>query len=182
MADLGGTFDATGVAPAEPRDVIPAGKYNVQIINSEMRDTKNGAGKYLWLELEILDGQFARQHMFDRLNLINQNQTAVEIAQRALSSICHAVGKLQVSNSEQLHFLPLTASVKVKPAQGEYAASNEIGGYSAAGGGGTVRPAGVPTATQASRPGATVQTSAVAPAGGGGGVPPWRKKVAAGPA
>ena len=48
------------------------------------------------------------------------------IAQRTLSSICRAVGKLQVSNSEQLHLLPLVADVKVRPPKGQYGESNSI--------------------------------------------------------
>ena len=171
MASIGFTFDASQVDPSSPRDVIPAGKYNVQIINSEMRDTKRGDGKFLWMELEIIDGPHARQHLFDRLNLVNANPQAQEIAQRALSAICHAIGKLQVSDSEQLHFQPLAATVKVKPATEQYAASNEIGGYGPIG--------GAATAPAVSRPYTAPAPAASAPvANAGAATPPWRKKVA----
>lgn len=176
MAALGFHFDANSVTPDAPRDVIPAGDYTVQIINSEMKPTKAGTGAYLWMELEILDGPYARQHLFDRLNLQNTNPQAQEIAQRALSAICHAIGKLQVSDSDQLHFQPLRAKVKVKPADGQYAASNEIGGYSPLNG---ARPAASAPATAAARPSAP-PAAAAAPAGGGGA--PWRRKAAAAPA
>lgn len=129
MARLGGTFDASQVEPNQPFDVIPAGKYKVQVVASDMRSTKDGAGQYLWLELEILEGEFAQRKLWDRLNLANSNQQAVDIAQRSLSALCHAAGKLAISDSEELHFVPVIASVRVRPPRDNYDASNEIRGY-----------------------------------------------------
>ena len=42
MASLNGTFDATGVAPAQPMDPLPAGKYRAHIIESELLPTRSG--------------------------------------------------------------------------------------------------------------------------------------------
>ena len=91
-----------------------------------MRATKDGHGQYLYLEVDVLDGKYAGRKLFDRLNLVNANPDAVQIAQRTLSSICRAVGKLQVSNSEQLHLIPLIADVRVRPPKGMYGESNSI--------------------------------------------------------
>ena len=126
MASFGQTFDASAVEPLGNYEVLPPGKYVAQIIASEMRPTKDGAGQYLYLEIDILEGAARGRRLFDRLNLINGNPEAVVIAQRTLSSICRAVGKLQVSNSEQLHLLPLVADVKVRPPKGQYGESNSI--------------------------------------------------------
>jgi hypothetical protein len=137
MASLGMQFNAADVEPAGSGfEVIPAGKYQVQIVNSEMRETKSGSGQYLWLELSILDGEHANKRLFERLNLVNSNDKAVEIAQRTLSAICHATGQMSVSDSEQLHHRTMIANVKVKPAGPDKSgtqreASNEIGGYEA---------------------------------------------------
>ena len=129
MAYLGQTFDATTVAPSAPMETVPPGKYEVQIVRSEMKPTKDMAGQYLWMEMDILSGEHTGRKLFDRLNLINNNATAVEIAQGALSAICHAVGVMSVDDSEKLHFKPLVANVVVKPAQGQYSAQNEVKGY-----------------------------------------------------
>ena len=126
MADFGHTFDATQVEPTTAYEVLPPGKYLAQIVNSEMRPTKDGMGQYLFLEIDILEGQYTGRKLFDRLNLSNPNPSAVEIAQRTLSSICRAVGRLQVNNSEQLHLVPFMADVKVRPPRGEYGESNSI--------------------------------------------------------
>lgn len=169
MASLNGTFDATQVEPNAPFEVLPAGKYPVHIVASDMRPTKDGNGSYLWLELEVLDGEQKGRKVYDRLNLDNQNQQAVEIAQRALSAICHATGKLHVTDSEELHFIPMEATVRVRPGRvhegKEYSASNEVRGYTAIAG--AASPAARPAA--ASRPAAAPARSAA----------PWKRGNAA---
>jgi len=126
MASFGQTFDASSVTPSSNYDVLPPGKYLGQIVASEMRPTKDGTGQYLYLEVDILEGQYAGRKLFDRLNLVNANPDTVEIAKRTLSSICRAVGKMQVSNSEQLHLIPITLDVRVRPPKGLYGESNSI--------------------------------------------------------
>ncbi len=126
MAVFAQTFDAANVDPNAGFELYPAGKYLVQIIASEMRPTKDGRGQYLYLELDILDGQFAGRKLFDRLNLVNDNPDTVDIAKRALSSICRATGQMQVKDSEQLHLIPLIADVRVRPPKGQYGESNSI--------------------------------------------------------
>ena len=126
MASFGHTFDASTVEPNTGYDVLPPGKYLAQIVASEMRATKDGMGQYLYLEVDVIEGPYTGRKLFDRLNLVNGNPDAVQIAQRTLSSICRAVGKLQVTNSEQLHLIPLIADVRVRAAKGQYGESNSI--------------------------------------------------------
>ncbi len=64
--------------------------------------------------------------LFDRLNLVNANAQTVEIAQRTLSAICHATGRLQVQDSEDLHLIPMLADVTVKPPKNGYGESNKL--------------------------------------------------------
>jgi hypothetical protein len=126
MANLGTTFDATGIEPARPFDVLPPGRYVAQIVVSEMRVTKDGMGQYLWLELDVLEGPCRGRKLFDRLNLVNGNPQTVEIAQRTLSAICHATGRLQVQDSEELHLIPLLADVRVQPPKNGYGETNRV--------------------------------------------------------
>src|SRR6476620_223407 len=171
MAYIGMQFDANQVEPSTSFDVIPAGKYHVQIVNNEMRNTKTGTGRYLWLELSIMDGQHANKRLFERLNLENQNEKAVEIAQRKLGDICRAIGQMSVTDSEQLHNRSLLATVKVPPEGPDNnsvmrAASNEIGGYEPLGG----RPAMQVAAPTAVTPQQEPPKSTT---------PPWRQRTTA---
>ena len=126
MARFDTAFDATGIEPTTGYDVLPAGKYRAQIVESEMRVTRNGMGQFLWLMLDILEGEQKGRKIFDQLNLVNPNPTTVEIAQRTLSAICHATGKMHVSDSEELHLIPMTIQVKIKPPKNGYGESNAI--------------------------------------------------------
>ncbi|MDP2354613.1 MAG: DUF669 domain-containing protein [Beijerinckiaceae bacterium] len=126
MARFDATFDAAGVEPMKAFEVLPAGKYTVQIVESDMRLTKDGAGQYLWLMLDILEGPLQGRKLFDQLNLVNANITTVEIAQRSLSAICHATGQMQVTDSEQLHLIPMTIQVSVEPPKNGYGERNRI--------------------------------------------------------
>lgn len=127
MAQL--NFDASTVSPSESIEAIPAGWYNAQIDQSEMKPTKDGSGAYLELRFSVLDGQYANRKVFTRLNLRNANPVAQEIAYKQLSAICHATGVLQVQDSQQLHGRPLKIKVKVRAASGDYEASNEISSF-----------------------------------------------------
>ena len=126
MARFDTSFDATSVEPTTAYELLTAGKYRAQIVESEMRVTRNGMGQFLWLMIDILDGEHKGRKIFDQLNLVNPNPTTVEIAQRTLSAICHATGKMHVSDSEELHLIPMTIQVKIRPPKNGYGESNAI--------------------------------------------------------
>lgn len=167
MATL--NFDANAIQPDTSFDPIPAGWYNAIIDESEMKPTRDGSGAYLTLRFNVIDGQYAGRKVFTRLNLRNQNPVAQDIAQKQLSSICHAVNVLNVQDSSQLHALPLQIRVKVtNDPTGQYEPSNEISGYKAIGaanGQGAAAPLAAPAYTAPAAPVAPVQPQ-TAPAGG----------------
>lgn len=110
-------------------DALPAGWYNVAMDQSEHKPTKDGSGAYLECRFTVLDGQFKDRKVFSRFNVRNNNPQAVEIAYKQLSALCHAVGVLQVPDSQLLHGRPLKVKLSVRPADGQYEASNEVKAY-----------------------------------------------------
>ena len=114
MARFDTTFDASGVEPLTGYELLPPGDYIAQIVESEMRPTRDGNGEFLWIAMDILEGPLQGRKVYDQLNLINPNPTTVEMAQRTLSAICHATGELHVSDSEDLHFKPMTIRVSIR--------------------------------------------------------------------
>jgi hypothetical protein len=131
MAKL--NFDASQVAPDTGLpDALPAGYYNVMVDESEMKPTKDFAtsgSMYLQLRMNVLDGQFIGRKLFARFNLKNKNPAAEEIARKQLSAVAHAIGVIQVQDSQQLHGIPLKVKVKLRAASGDYEASNDIAQY-----------------------------------------------------
>lgn len=174
-------FNAEGIRPREDMEVLPPGDYTVMFVASEMRETKDGSGQYLWLEMDVIDGEHAGRKLWDRLNLVNRNPKAAEIASRTLASICVAVQKMNLVDSEELHGCTLVAKVKVRPGQGDYGPSNEIANYLAAGGRVVPMQRQAPTAPPAqAAPPAAVQPAqaparAAVPRAANGGAPPWRR-------
>ena len=173
MARFDTSFDATSVEPTTAYELLPAGKYRAQIVESEMRVTRNGMGQFLWLMLDILEGEHKGRKIFDQLNLVNPNPTTVEIAQRTLSAICHATGRMHVSDSEELHLIPITIQVKIRPPKNGYGESNKVHYLP------LERGAGAPARPQATAPvaaaaPATQPARPVAPAGGFANAP-WKR-------
>lgn len=113
MANLTG-FDATQVPEQEDFAALPEGQYIAIATASEFKPTKKGDGEYLQFVFEVIDGQYKGRKLWARLNLKNQNQTAVDIAQRELGAICKAVGILKPNDSAELHNKPLLITVAVE--------------------------------------------------------------------
>src|SRR5690606_33893810 len=94
-----GNYNANDHDPNVAFDPLPAGWYAMQIIATDVQATKDGAGQYLKIDLEIIESvhpELKGRKVFDRLNLWNKNSQAVDIANRTLSSICRSVGVMQV--------------------------------------------------------------------------------------
>lgn len=101
-----------------PREysILPAGDYQMQIVQSELRPTSKGNGHYLWLEFDILKGPTdGGRKYWDRLNIDNPNEQTKKIANQALLAISKAAGfTFPPADSEQLHFKPIKVVIKHK--------------------------------------------------------------------
>lgn len=151
MAQLGESIDVDNIVPERGDfEPLPAGPYMVQVIDSDVVETKAQDGLILKLTLEVMDGPFANRKVWANLNFKNKNPTAQRIAQEAIKQICDAVGYSgQLTDSEVLHYKPLRAQLTIRK-DAEYGDRNEVKRYSSLNG--NAPPAGKP-----------------APTGGGGG-------------
>jgi len=128
MVSLSG-FDASQVEPSSTFDPIPAGKYLAAVVDSKMKPTKSGAGQYLELTFQILEGEYKSRQLWARLNLDNPNAQTVKIARGELSAICRAVGVMSPGDSADLHNLPMIITVRCKKPQDTDEITNEVRGY-----------------------------------------------------
>jgi hypothetical protein len=153
-----GGFDANEVEPASDFSTpLPAGDYLGMAIDSGFKSTQRGDGEYLELALEIIDGEHKGRRLWDRLNLINPNDKAVTIARATMSSICRAVGVMQVKDSAELHGKPMKIKVVLEERNDKPGTfRNIVKGYSPANG----SPSNVGAAPASSN---------------GGSKPPWKK-------
>lgn len=155
MANLGGTYDATGGPTMGDRSPLPPGTYVAVIVKSEQRESKTAGNYFINLEFSVHEGEHEGRRFWTILNLWNSNSTAVEIAQRELNSICHAVGKLRVEDTEELHHIPMVVKLGYRKNSTE---DTEPKSYEPFGG---AAPA--------------VKAPTQAPMAAGGKVPPWKR-------
>lgn len=170
MGNLEG-FDASSVDPKADFEPLPAGDYPGIIINSGFEKTAAGTGSFLKLELEVIDGPHRGRRLFDRLNLDNPNEKAVNIARATLSSICRAVSVLRPKDSSELHNRAMLIKVELEPrADKPGTFSNRVKNYDTlAGNTSAQRPAQQQSfAAPAANQSAAADTS----------VPPWKRKSA----
>jgi hypothetical protein len=170
MVDFPESFNPNEV-PEDDRsfEPLPAGDYLMQVIDSDIKDTKTG-GQQLVLTLEVLEGPYSNRRVWDRLNIRNQNADAQRIAQRGLADLCLAVGVNPLRNTEELHFKPFTGRLTIKADKtGNYGPSNSVR-YKARG--------GQPPASKAAveRPTATAGQVAQRPPAQGN--KPWQRPAA----
>lgn len=156
---LGGSFDASTIdMEGAPRELLPVGDYLCIIEDTEMKPTKNGAGQMLVVTLSVLNGPHEGAKLFERLNLVNDNDTAVKIAFQTLAKICNAAGKPVIQDTQELHNLRVIAAVEVEAGKGTYVGSdgverprgdqNKIKGYRSPNGTAPAAPHAAPAASQ----------------------------------
>lgn len=137
MVQLPASFDpgAKGQQGVEDYTPIPANDYVAHIVESDMvkngenaKDPEGWGLKITWL---ILTGEFKDRRVFSRLNLVNNSEQTVVIANKHLKSICDAVAVPgPVSDTNVLHGRACVISVIIKPSDSGYGPKNKVKNYS----------------------------------------------------
>jgi len=151
MPSLNG-FNAHEIDPNPGFEPVPAGRYIAVIVDSKTKATKNGAGEYLELAFEIVDGPFKGRKVWERLTIKHTNEMTVRIAKGNLSAVCRAVNVMQPRDSVELHNIPLTIVVGLKKREDTGEMTNVVKAFE-------------------KRDTATAPRAAV----GGGSAPPWKR-------
>lgn len=161
MADLGEDFDPESVEPRESLDPVPAGVYAVEIVESDVVDTKSGTGRMVKLTHKIMEGSYEGRLIWDNINFRNENEVAQRIGQQAIAELCAACGhRGPLRDTELLHGIPMKIRVTIQEDKsGQYGPRNNVRNYMPYDDGGA-RPA-APSRPAAS---ASRQAAAAAPA------------------
>lgn len=123
-------FD-TAAVPVDDRDgdeysPIPAGRYQAVIEKVEIKPTKDGTGKRLILRHKILGPTHARRVIFVGLNVNNRSEKAQLIARQQLAQLLQAVDMVGERDMPRLVGVEVDCDIVVRPANGDYAASNDV--------------------------------------------------------
>lgn len=106
---------------------LPVGEWPMQITNSEIKQANNSNGGYLQLDVVIIDSEHKGHAGKWILNLYHENPQTVQIANRQLSALCHAIGVYDITDTAQLHGKPFIGVVKPNPSE-KYPNGTQIGG------------------------------------------------------
>jgi hypothetical protein len=176
MANLGTPFDPDSAEPRDSLDPVPAGTYGVEVVESDVIDTKSGTGRMVKLTFKVMEGQCEGRQIWDNINFLNQSEQAQRIGQQALAELCAAVGhRGPLEDTEVLHGVPLKIRVKIEEDKsGNYGPQNRVQRYmpyDAA-----ERPSSAPTAARQGQQRTAAQSAA--PAQTANSSRPWGRKSA----
>lgn len=112
MAQLPQQYNTADLPSGQGVVLIEPGQYQAVIVESEMKPTSSGLGQFLALKLVVTQGKYANTEFTERLNIVNENQKAVEIAYKTLARISEAVGMTRTpADSVELHNKPFMIEV-----------------------------------------------------------------------
>jgi hypothetical protein len=166
-------FDPSSVPKSERNfEVLPAGKYAAQVVESEVVDLKSGNGSALKLTIEILQEGYRGRKVWANLNVKHNNPVAEKIAQEQLRELCDSIGVVRMQDTVELHNKPFEVKLKIRKGEGSYDDQNDVAGFKPLGG----SPAHAQAMTAAPR---TAAPGAAATPAAGGTTPPWNRSKAA---
>ena len=132
MADLTqlfpGGFDNTAVAPDAGRDFepLPVGVYSVEITEADVKDTKNGTGSYLALELTVIGPTNTGRKVWQNVTLKNSNAQAESIGQAQFSALCAAANVVKPRDTDVFFGKVINVRLGIEPAKDGYPAKNKV--------------------------------------------------------
>ncbi|TXH17350.1 MAG: DUF669 domain-containing protein [Hyphomicrobiaceae bacterium] len=119
MGNLG-FFDSSAIEPSAPLEAMPGGVYVMAVTKSDVKPNKKGTGKFIefvWSVVE--DGPFKGRKVWQRVNFQHSNSTTQAIGQGELSAISRACGVNGLTDTSQLHNIPVKVKVGVEKYEGK---------------------------------------------------------------
>jgi hypothetical protein len=135
---------SVGSLPESDRsyDPVPAGWYSARIHSAEVKPTKTPGGQYIKVRYDIVGPSHQGRVIFGNLNIRNANPKAEQIGRQQLGELMRAIGLSEIQDTDQLVGGQCQIKLEVQPAEGEYAARNEVRGWKH--GGAAAAPAAAP--------------------------------------
>lgn len=154
MANIADFSRKADELPEQSYDPVPEGLYNADIEKAEVKQTKDGTGQYINMQLKILGPTQSGRVVFGTINIQNKSEKAEEIGLRQLKELRAACGIASLRDTDELIGRQVKIKVKIQPEKDGYPARNTIGGYSAISGNTMPMPSGgsTPPAAASSTP------------------------------
>lgn len=101
-------------------EALPAGEYKVQIIDTDLVDSKSGDAEMIKIVYEVIaDPQFEGRKVFDNIIIKHTSSVdAVRIGKQKLNTVCALTGVKSLKDTAQLHGKTLSLLVGVREYNG----------------------------------------------------------------
>lgn len=142
MAGLGFTVTQNDLPESTGGDFapIPAGEYNVRVVDASIETTKSGTGQYIKMRLDVIGPSHEGRVLFSNLNIKNDSQKAEEIGRQQLGDVMRAIGLDSLSDTDQLIGGNMRVKVAIRKSE-EYGDQNDVKAYKAVDGSAAPAPA-----------------------------------------
>lgn len=143
-------------------DLIPSGWYTATITETDVKDTKDGRGKYVKIRCDVTGPTHQGRVVFGNLNIQNPSAEAERIGRQQLGDLLRSIGIDRIQDTDQLVGGNVQVKVGIrKDKTGQYEDQNDIRGFKAVDG--TTFVSQAPAAQPATAPAVKAAT------------PPWKK-------
>jgi hypothetical protein len=133
MAQLGKAFDFSAVDTTDNFELLPAGDYIVEVVDSAIKQTRAGDGEYISLQLRVVDGQYENRRVYTNINTVSPKADTQAIGEKLLAQLCSAVGLPHaLEDTADLHSIPVRATLKIEREKNGYPARNNVRAFKSA--------------------------------------------------
>lgn len=169
-------FDTTTVEKRENKfELLPAGMYVGQVIESQIAPLQSGNGDGLKLTIEILSDAYRGRKVWTNLNVRHSKEETERWAQQTLRELCDAIGLARMTDTVQLHHKPVGLRIKIREDKtGKFEPQNDVAGFRPVGGS-QAHGQAIAAGMAARAPQAPANATAAA---AGTSAPPWAKRAA----
>jgi hypothetical protein len=153
-------------------DPLPPGWYQARVAAVEARPNKANTGQYLAVRYDIIGPTHQGRVIYGNLNISNPSAKAEQIGRQQLGQLMMAIGLERISDTDQLIGGTCEIKLEIRPADGQYKASNDVKGWKALEARATSSSfaAAQPSAQPSAQPGAATSQAL------SGQTPPWKKR------
>jgi hypothetical protein len=96
------------------REVIPNGDYKAVVSKAERKNNKASTGWFWELTFTLLEGDHEGKTVIHRFNMVNDNDTAVQIGRSQMKKFLETIKNLSPKDESYLCNIPVIITVKCK--------------------------------------------------------------------
>lgn len=104
--DFGNYYNVNEVEANAGYESLPAGEYAAIATEGAVIDTKDGLGKMVKFQFQVIEGQRAGAVVFTNYNIINKNEQAAAIGRGQLKHFATVLGKPHATDAAELLNIP----------------------------------------------------------------------------